>query len=235
MKDINISFICTSIRSQDILNEIFESIDGVCQENYEIVFCSEKLYEDKFKNDKVKYIHNPDIKESCPNYNECYNHTSGEWICIITDDLYLTKDPREFIAESRGSKNMLKNIFNIFIDTCMVNTRSSNPTSNWTDGCIDFCTPYVPCMSRYLIDEVLEGKIWNEEFIHHYPDVWLGLYMCTKYNTNMLDTYSCTQWHKDFTTNFTHDDFDRSVYQSLRSEIIANPESCTYNHSIDKK
>ena len=229
MKDINISFICTSTGSQETLNEIFRSIHDTCKENYEIIFCSEKAYDTKFENNKVKYI-KTDLEGSAPNYNECYKNTSGDWVCISTDDLILTRDPREFIRQNCNSENVLKNIFNIFIDTCMVNTRDTNPTSNWADGCVDFCTPYVPCVSKKLIENVLEGKIWNESFKHHYVDVWLGLYLCTKHNSPMLDSYPSTKWHRDFKTNFSYDSYDRSVYDNLRAKIINNPEDCTYNH-----
>ena len=228
MNDISISFLCTSYRDSDTINEGFNSIKRTCKENYEIIFASEIKYDKKFEHDNLTYIETT-FSSSVPNYNEAFKHSSGDWICICTDDLIITTDPREYIKDTDES------IFNICRTSAKnIPTTNKNKITNWAPGCVDyFSTPYVPCMRRGLIENVLEGKIWNENFKHHYVDVWLGLYLATKYDiTHILPVECVTPYHKR--SNTTHNEYDRRIYENLRSKLITDPLDCTYNmHTED--
>jgi len=220
MSNTQISFIITSKRDSCYINKAIEAVKKVCVDNYEIIFTSERLYDDI--DGSVKYIHT-NLETSVQNYNEGYKHTSYDWICLLTDDILLVKDPRE----------CFKQLPNTYPESHIFNIHISYPAIKTPHG-FRYYVLYIPCLHKKIIQEEFAGRILSEAFKHHYVDHWSSIYLTLRYPDFKPITLTCTKDGELF-TNFTHTEHDKLVYEKASREINNGNKYYGYNGLFELK
>lgn len=220
MYDTQISFVITSKRDSIFINQAINAINNVCDKNYEIIFTSERSYTDI--DPSAKYIHTK-FYTSVENYNEGYRHASYDWICLLTDDIHLAKDPRYWFKELPKDYPQ-SHIFNIHKENYIHSIiRNDKHLSAFRYPVI-----YIPCLHRRIIEEEFAGRILSEAFKHHYVDHWTGMFLKLQYPDFELVNFQCTRDAELF-TDMTHNEHDKAVYDKAVHHIKQSNKYYGYN------
>lgn len=220
MCNTQISFILTSKRDSYIINKAIQAVKKVCKDNYEIIFVSERLYDDIDKD--VKYIHT-DLLTSVQNYNEGYKHASYDWICLLTDDIHLIKDPRECFKDLPDNYPE-SHIFTIHGDRALTKTQYG----------FGYYTLYIPCLHKKIVEDEFAGRILSEGFRHHYVDHWSSMFLTLRYPDFAPLFLPCTKNDKLY-TDYTHTEHDKDVYEKACKEINNGNKYYGYNGLFELK
>ena len=173
------------------------------------VFSSERSYTDIDK--RATYL-KTEYNTSVENYNNACKHSTHDWVCVLTDDLHLTKDPREFIDNCE--------------DTHVFNLHPINTTH--TLGSIAGPAIYIPMLHKKIINEQLDGNIFSAAFKHHFVDLWLGIYLTLKIPNFKIIHKPCI---KDVNSaiNRDHDEHDKELWEEIREKVTNKDPNYTYN------
>lgn len=208
-KDIPISFILTSVRDSNFINETIKAVYKNCEGNFEIVFSSERTYTDI--DERVTYL-KTEYNTSVENYNNACKHATHDWICVLTDDLHLTKDPREFIDNCEHTQ-----VFNLHYN------KHIHKLGHITGPAV-----YIPMLHKKIINEQLDGNIFSAAFKHHFVDLWLGVYLTLKIpNFKIIDS-PCVEDCSP-AINKEHDKHDQELWEEIKKNVTKKDPYYTYN------
>lgn len=172
--------------------------------NHEIVIISPSVVQ----GENVKYVKDNNI--GCVDaYNKGYRESKGKYIFLCSDDHYFDVNAVK-ILEQFDSNEYKDRKYKV---VCLP-TNNHGPCSlpGYTD-CKGIIARY-PVYERDTVEKYLNGFIYHPSFKHHYPDNWLGYWLCMQgesaieHNVYDMMTFSNSCYNEQ-------DDYDERMFKEL--------------------
>lgn len=248
---MKISYVLATEKPQYCCETVLKSILDLPSHQKEIIVVSSNpVYAE---NKEVKFIFDDKHCGCVYSYNIGYKAVTGDWIVVLTDDQSL---PENFLdcfkeIESEDFKKLTihvgqllpqfwgpgKDIWHKSIETPGYNGEHYPITETISrDNPIQ--TPYqtlnFPISLTEDVIKYLDGVCFNESFIHHYPDHWLGCYV--EYINGCQSFWPKEVWLKQLcefdrmVSKRDYDYYDVAILNKLRNKLYT--ENINYNYKV---
>lgn len=182
----SISYIISTIRPWNMVQQTINSIQAMGEHDHEILICSP--YEYNIKHDNVKFLLDDENNGSRYAWNKMVKYSQGDWIMEVTDDWHFVNLDIQKLLRFTYSDKMLKKTFKL------IHMTARNVWGETTPFNIDVTpiTTIYPCIhfsfiEKKTINKKLDGVIFNERFRNCYVDHWLGFYCSQNEKYKPLD------------------------------------------------
>jgi hypothetical protein len=172
---MDISILISTIRPE-LVKDVVRAINSVeTSYSYEILIYTPE----KINLPNVKCLVKDPVETSVVAYNLLYDQSTGDCIICLVDDHIpvgnwpgVYDDLKSDMFEGRKTK-----VVHLSWDDNYATSRLVD-LSPLKEGCDpEAKVPHFHAFLRSTIDSHLDGVIHNEEFKHHYVDIWLGFYL----------------------------------------------------------
>lgn len=243
------SYIIPTAKPNFCSENVIEGILKLPTHEFEIILIS--TGEDSFNNiPNFKFIKDTKKTGSVSAINEGYKQSSGDIIIITPDDHTVPENfldiknylnSKEFNSKKiklgnlcewmggPGKDVFYKKLKKLTSGEWHVNTAYPKDHTNQ----IPYQIIAFPVLEKATVENELNGVIFNECFLHHYPDHWLGAYseyINKEDDIGPKDVFmTCVQNHNDLQTNFKTDPYDKEVFLKLMNRM---KDGINYNCKI---
>jgi hypothetical protein len=206
---IDISFILPTNRDPDIFaNRVIKNINSLNfnGKTYEIIVVGPK----EIKEPNVLFVKENENSCGCVDaYNQGYNASKGEFIILCSDDHFFDLNAPN-ITDVLNSEFFEKRKYKII---CLP-TNLHGPCK-LPEYCNSDCLiARYPVFKRDTIEKYMNGYIYHPDFKHHYPDNWLGYWMCEQGEPVVeYDKFDMITFNNSCDRN--NDDYDEYVFKNL--------------------
>ena len=189
---MKLSYLIASIHGEAAVKTVVEDIYSLPKHEFEIIVCSPSL----IKDNRVKWIEDDKPNGCVYAYNKAYSISQGDCLVVTTDEHHIPINFLETVdfLESDIVKNLKLKIANLTFGMggpgklyYIKNDTSKQPASNplWPLEQViatnfpnrrPFNVFHYPVIMRESVVKYMSDKIFNESFVHHYPDSWMGFY-----------------------------------------------------------
>ena len=189
---MKLSYLIASIHGETAVKTIIEDIYALPKHEFEIIVCSPSLIKDS----RAKWVEDDKLNGCVYAYNKAYSISQGDCLVVATDENHIPINFLETIdfLESDIVKNLKLKIANLTYGMggpgklyYIKNDKTNQPAKNilWPlhgiipegfPNCRPFNVFHYPVIMRESVVKYMSNKIFNESFIHHYPDSWMGFY-----------------------------------------------------------
>lgn len=218
---MKISYLFPTLKPKSFGLQIIEDIKNLPSHDYEIVLISPD--ESWSENPDIKFVHEKEKKGTVKAINTAYKNSSGDFIIYQSDDHRFSSNFLD-VVKSATSEEVSKNkirvgngcvTFGRYGARCFHKPSKTfedkiHPTSLVVPPQIK-CDPYsivcFPMVFREDVERHMQGVIFNESFVSHHHDSWMGAFV-DKHNNKHVD------WPSDVWVDVQENNFSHSASQS---------------------
>jgi glycosyltransferase involved in cell wall biosynthesis len=187
---MKISYLLASNKNPQYIKNVVDNIYDLPDHNFEVIICSKSNYQDG----RALCLQDDEGASSVCAFNKAYKYSDGDIIVICVDDHQIPHNiielPDFFMSDQiQQLKFKAANLTHILggpgklyyfkEDQRQMDTVWWDLHSVFSPD-VKNLRPYnvfhFPALLRDTIETYMDGVIFNESFIHHYCDSWLGFY-----------------------------------------------------------